>query len=62
MINGGKLEITNPDKNSSTVSDNKLILRRKDGDVVKLTYTYLDKKYKMTIKIKSDTAGKKDKK
>ena len=62
VINGGKLEITNPDKNSSTVSDNKLILRRKDGDVVKLTYTYLDKKYKMTIKIKSDESGKKDKK
>ncbi len=36
----------------ATVSDNKLYIDPKEKDTIKLQYKYLNKKYKLTIKIK----------
>ncbi len=51
-IDAGKLEILKQKHSLATVSDNNLYIDPKEKDNIKLQYEYLNKKYKMTLKVK----------
>ena len=50
-IDSGKLSITSK-KNKAEVSGNTIVFDTEEKDSLKVVYKYLNKKYKMTIKIK----------
>ena len=51
-IDAGDLTILKQKHSIASVSDNALIVDPKEEDKLKLQYKYLNKKYKMTIKVK----------
>ena len=51
-ISSGKLTIKKQKHTQATVSDNMLIVNPAEKDSIKIQYQYLNKKYKMSIKIK----------
>ena len=51
-INAGKLDILKQKHSQAKVSDNNLYVDPKEKDSIKLQYKYLNKKYKMTVKVK----------
>ncbi len=51
-INAGELSIVKQKQSQATVSDNSLIVDPAEKDSIKLQYKYLNKNYKMTIKVK----------
>ena len=51
-INSGKLTIVKQKHSQATVSDNMLIVNPAEKDSIKIQYQYLNKKYKMSIRIK----------
>ena len=51
-INAGKLSIEKQKNSLAKVSDNSIIIDPKDKDSIKIRYRYLNKKYKITVKVK----------
>ena len=51
-INAGKLTVEKQKNSLAKVSDNSIIIDPRDKDSIKIRYRYLNKKYKITVKIK----------
>ncbi|MBQ7636827.1 MAG: hypothetical protein IJS80_05920 [Lachnospiraceae bacterium] len=51
-IDAGELTIHKQKHSQATISDNKLYVDPKEEDKIKVRYKYLDKKYKITVKVK----------
>ena len=51
-IDAGKLSIVKQKHSQAAVQDNKLIVNPAEKDSIKLLYKYLDRQYKMTMKVK----------
>ncbi len=51
-INSGKLEILKQKHSQAALSGNSVIIDPKEDDGIKLRYRYLNKKYKITVKVK----------
>ena len=51
-IDAGELTVLKQKHSQARVSDNNLCIDPKEKDSIKVQYKYLNKKYKMTIKVK----------
>ena len=51
-INAGKLTVEKQKNSLAKVSDNSIIIDPRDKDSIKIRYRYLNKKYKITVKVK----------
>lgn len=51
-INAGELTIVKQKHSQAKIQDNALIIDPKTKDSIKIQYKYLNKKYKMTIKVR----------
>ena len=51
-ITAGTLSITKQKQSQATISDNALIIKPEEKDDIKLQYQYLNRKYRMTVKVR----------
>ena len=51
-IDAGELKVLKQKHSQATVSDNTLVVDPKEKDSIKVQYQYLNKKYKLTMKVK----------